>query len=86
MTKEMQLHALELEIDAEGIKKILQNAINYVNHEFATLINEVATLLNGNWNVSLLNVKRVANVITHHLVTHGRCMDDSRIVHVGIST
>ena len=37
---------------------MLQNVINYVNHEFVALINDVATLLSGNWNVSILNVKK----------------------------
>lgn len=57
-----------------------------MNHEFAALINEVATLLGMNCNVTLLNVKREANVVAHHLAAHGRCMEESRSIHVGIPT
>ena len=74
MAKDIHLTKLELEIDVEGIKLMLHNAINNSSHEFGAIINKVVALLKRGWNVSLLNVKREVDAVAHELATYGRCM------------
>uniref|UniRef100_A0A803LSN8 RNase H type-1 domain-containing protein n=1 Tax=Chenopodium quinoa TaxID=63459 RepID=A0A803LSN8_CHEQI len=55
-----------------GVAEAGENPSYYMDHELANIINDVAALLKREWNVTILHVKRNANVLAHGLAEMGR--------------
>lgn len=73
---ERKITRLELEIDASTLKYMLENPGGYLDHQFASLINDVVTLLNKNWSVNIFH-----DVVAHGLAEIGRKMSIVKTYH-----
>ncbi|XP_021728702.1 uncharacterized protein LOC110695776 [Chenopodium quinoa] len=67
---------LELETDVQAVKYMLENPIYYIDHELCNIINDVVSLLNKDWSVTILHVKHQANKLAHGLAEIGRSRTD----------
>lgn len=60
---------LIVEIDAKGLKDILDKPANATDHELEAVVANVLELLDRNWNVEVTWVKRDANELAHLLAS-----------------
>lgn len=72
---------LELEIDAEILKKMLEKPEDYHDHQLGAILVDVSALLKREWSVTILHVKRDINGVAHELADIGRTMDGERTYH-----
>uniref|UniRef100_A0A803MSZ0 RNase H type-1 domain-containing protein n=1 Tax=Chenopodium quinoa TaxID=63459 RepID=A0A803MSZ0_CHEQI len=63
---------LELETDAQALTYMIQNPLYYNHHLLSNIIRDVSELLQKDWQVTVLRVKRIANKIAHGLADIGR--------------
>lgn len=66
---------LELETNAQTLKKMLGEPQDYHDHQLSAIIVDVVALLKRDWNVIILYVKREVNRVAHGLAAIGRTMD-----------
>lgn len=81
LAKKSDINHLELETDAEGLKKMITTAEKLENHELGAIIRDIQTLLNGQWIVVVLPARRQANGVANCLAKYGQKMEDPVKIH-----
>ncbi|XP_021765748.1 uncharacterized protein LOC110730268 isoform X1 [Chenopodium quinoa] len=72
---------LELETDAQALKYMLENPLYYIDHELSNFINDIVKLLQREWSVTILHVKRQSNKLAHGLAQIGRLQPDDDVAY-----
>lgn len=78
LTWERKITRLELEIDDQALRYMLENPQLYNDHELAPLVFDNTILLKRNWMVMLMHFKRNDNEAAHILADLGRKMVGDR--------
>lgn len=79
---ERKITHLELKIDAQALKYMFENPRGYKDHQRAPIITDIVSLLKRNWAVTILHVKRDANLkVAHGLADIGRKMNIPKAYH-----
>ncbi|XP_021775768.1 uncharacterized protein LOC110739627 [Chenopodium quinoa] len=63
---------LELEIDAEALKMMLEDPDAFKNHDLGNAISDVVSIICRNWKVSIFHVNRSINCVADKLAAMGR--------------
>uniref|UniRef100_A0A803LFT2 RNase H type-1 domain-containing protein n=1 Tax=Chenopodium quinoa TaxID=63459 RepID=A0A803LFT2_CHEQI len=66
--------------DAQALCYMLENPKAYMDHQLAVITKDVADLLQRQWSITLLHVKRSANKIAHGLASIGKEQSDDGVV------
>uniref|UniRef100_A0A803LUB2 RNase H type-1 domain-containing protein n=1 Tax=Chenopodium quinoa TaxID=63459 RepID=A0A803LUB2_CHEQI len=58
-----------------------QNPLYYIDHELSNFINDIVKLLQREWSVTILHVKRQSNKLAHGLAQIGRLQPDDDVAY-----
>lgn len=81
MAKHCNFNKIELETDAEGLKKMIQLATMFPHHELGALLHDVTSLIKDTWTMEIIHAKREANGVAHCLAKYGLTMEEARFIH-----
>lgn len=81
IAKDRNFNNIQLETDAEGLKKMLQLSNKFPHHEMGALIHDVEALINHTWRIEILHTRRTANGVAHCIAKFGLTMPEARFIH-----